>query len=166
MPNNRNIKSIVVSNPKDGKTINRGVYDEQGEFIMYQEGFKDLQKDIPNAIPLNELGMQNFLKTAGSNAKNLKAAFLTDVRNQELWAIVKNNYNDKEKSFDNVLTFERGSAQFNRIMGSPNFRSKMYGYGNHHNAIGGKVPNKVIVVPKQAQADDPDAELILAVVFA
>ncbi|USW57234.1 hypothetical protein Slin15195_G105530 [Septoria linicola] len=156
-------RQVVVTNKESGEMINRGTYDTDGKFIVYQDAFKDAQKDVNPKIPLNEIGVQNFKNAAGDKAKNLKAVYLTDVQNKELWGIVRQNYDDVKQPFEQVLTFQRGTPQFDRIMGSPNFSSKFYSFGNHHNALGNKVPDKVVVAPKQAP--EGTGGLTLAVVF-
>lgn len=117
------VHRITVYNEATKQPINAGTYDTDGKFIVFAAAFKENQAGIPPAkrIPLNEMGMQNFLTAAGEKAKNLKAAFLFDVQNKEFWAITKQNYDDMKQSFDKVLTFERGSPQFDRYMGSPKF---------------------------------------------
>lgn len=86
-----------------------------------------------------------------------------DIQNKEFWDIIRKSYNEKRQKFDQVLTFESGSSQFDRIMGSPNFGSKFLGFGHHHNAIGDKIPDKVIVIPKDVAG--AERKLTVAVVF-
>ena len=157
------VDRVAVLYRKDKGMVNRGSYDPDGNFIMYQDAFKKTNDDVAKKLPLNEIGMQNFINVAGDNTKNLKAAFLMDVQNKEFWAITRQNYNDMKQPFDQVLTFEHGTPQFNRYMGSPSLFSKFYSFGNHHNAIGNKIPDKVIVIPKQAEGSG--GQLTVAVVF-
>ncbi|CAG8957506.1 hypothetical protein HYFRA_00011488 [Hymenoscyphus fraxineus] len=163
------LRQTVVISVKDSKMINRGTYDKNGQFIVYQDAFKDADTAAGTKVPLNEIGMQQFQKATlvgtqdMGKTKNFKAAFLMDVQNKEFWAITRENYNDMKQPFSEILTFNRGTPQFDRIMGSPNFNSKFYSFANHHNAIGNKVPDKVIVVPKQAE--NSGNKLTVAVVF-
>ncbi|KAI1840390.1 hypothetical protein JX266_013398 [Neoarthrinium moseri] len=149
---------LTVRNPNDAQPISQALYDPDGNYIMYQVAFKDGNK-ATDKVPLNEIGMQNFLRVAGpdkaknkpDSTKNFKAAFLMDIQNKEFWGITRQNYNDMKQPFSEVLTFNRGTPQFDRYMGSPNIKSKFFSYGNHHNAIGNKVVDKIIIIPKQAE---------------
>lgn len=58
------------------------------------------------------------------------------------------------KTFDQVVTFQKGTPQFNRLMGSPNLSSKFFAFTNHHNAIGNKLPIKIVLMPKQVPVQD------------
>lgn len=145
----KNVPGDPAANPASGDTINRGTYDTSGNFIVYQDAFKEANTVTgAKKTPLNEMGAQNFIRAAGDNAKNLKAAFLTDVQNKEFWGITRQNYNDMKQPFSQVLTFKSGTPQFDRYMGSPNFGSKWLSFINHHNAIGNAVPDKIVVIPK------------------
>lgn len=130
---------------------NRGTYDPDGRFIVFQDAFKANNDFVENHVPLNEIGMQNILHVAGDKAKNLQGAFLTDIQNEGFWAIVRQNYRDMGKTFADRVTFAAGSKQFQRLMGSPNFKSKLLGMSNHHNALGNKVPISVTTAPKQVK---------------
>jgi len=158
------LRQTVVNTADGRQMINRGTYDKGGQFIAYQDAFKDADTAAADKkIPLNEIGLQNFKAAAGVNTNKLKAAFLMDIQNKEFWGIIRNNYNDLKQPFDQVLTFKSGTPQFDRIMGSPNFKSKFFAFGNHHNDIGDPVPDKVIVIPKDAP--DSGNKLTVAVVF-
>nr|POE51814.1 hypothetical protein CFP56_26021 [Quercus suber] len=158
------VERRVVTNSDTGETINGGVYDKYGKFVVFQDAFKE-ENTVPNSIPLNEIGMQSFIKVAGENTKNFKVGIFANIVNKEFWAITRSNYNDAGQPFEQVLTFEHGSPGFDQFMGSPNIRSKFYAFGNHHNAIGSKVPDRIIVIPKQAQDTRGDGQLDVAVVF-
>ncbi|SMQ50234.1 unnamed protein product [Zymoseptoria tritici ST99CH_3D7] len=149
--NKANVKMISIANKKGGAPINRGIYDTEGRFIMYQEADKRAQPKDGYQLPVWEMGMQSFIESAPGKTQNLKVVFLMDIQNTEFYKIVRANYNEAKQPFDQILTFNSGTPAFNRIMGSPNFRSKFLAYGYHHNAIGNKVPDKVVVAPKQAQ---------------
>lgn len=158
------MSEIRVSNSR-GELVNRGTYDKEGRFIVYQDAFKEA--DTATGVkktPLNEVGMQLFLAEAGDKAKNFRVAFLSNVQNQEFWAMVKQAYTDLGQEFKQVLTFERGTPQFERFMGSPNFFSKFFSFSNHREAIGNKVPDKVIVAPKQVEGNTSGG-LAVAIVF-
>ncbi|KAI1868396.1 hypothetical protein JX265_007219 [Neoarthrinium moseri] len=144
------VTQVSVRNGKDPEPINQGIYDPNGNYIMYQVAFKD-GNNVADKIPLNEIGMQNFQKVAGDNTKNFKAAFLMELQNKEFWGITRQNYNDMKQPFSEVMTFNRGTPQFERYMGSPNINSKFFSYGNHHNAIGNKIVDKIVIIPKQAE---------------
>lgn len=147
-----------------GQMINRGTYDKGGQFIVYQDAFKEANTITgPKKTPLNEMGTQNFIAAAGDNTGKFKAAFLTDIQNKEFWAITRQNYNDMKQPFDQVLTFKSGTPQFDRYMGSPNFGSKFFSFGNHHNAMGDGIPDKVIVIPKDVE--NSGNKLTVGVVF-
>ncbi|KAG6099711.1 hypothetical protein E4U30_006153 [Claviceps sp. LM220 group G6] len=160
-----NLKQVAVYPSKShAQFINRGTYDPNGRIILYQDAFKDLNVGQgAKKIPLNEMGMQNFKSVAGEKTKNLKAVFLMDVQNKEFWAITRESYNARKQPFKEILTFPRGSPEFNRFMGSPNFSSKFYSFANHHNAIGNKVPDKVIVMTREHP--NSGGKLTVAVTF-
>ncbi|KAK8132089.1 hypothetical protein PG999_000262 [Apiospora kogelbergensis] len=141
---------VTVKRASDKQDINIGTYDPKGNFIYYESAFKDANT-VEDKIPLNEMGMQNFKKIAGDNTKNFKAAFLGDIQNKEFWEITRQNYNDMKQPYSQVMTFEHDTAQFERYMGSPNLNSKFFSWGNHHNAIGNKVVDKIVIIPKQAE---------------
>lgn len=161
------VSKMVVTNKAPGSpTIIQGTYAKNGQFIVYQDAFKAADTTPGTKVPLNEMGLQNFIaasKDAPGGATNFKAAFLTNIQNKEFWAITRQNYNDKNQPFNQVLIFPRGTPEFDRYMGSPNFNSKFFSFANHHEAIGNKVPDKVIVIPKQAE--NSGNELTVAVVF-
>ncbi|KAG6010739.1 hypothetical protein E4U21_004127 [Claviceps maximensis] len=159
------LKQVSVYSAKSqGRLINRGTYDPQGRVILYQDAFKDLNVGQgAKKIPLNEMGMQNFKSVAGDKTKNLRAVFLMDVQNKEFWAITRECYNARRQSFNEILTFEHGSPEFNRYMGSPNFKSKFYSFANHHGSIANKTPDKVVVIPKQHEKSG--GKLTVAIVF-
>jgi hypothetical protein len=135
-----------------GAEINTAAIDPRGHFVVWEVAFKE-KNNFPDAIPLNELGMQSFIKVAGANTKNLKVAFLSDIQNKEFWAITRQNYNDRKATFEQVLTFERGTPQFDRYIGSPNIGSKLFGLANHHNAISNREPSKIVIMPKQVKLE-------------
>ncbi|KAK2599120.1 hypothetical protein QQS21_005381 [Conoideocrella luteorostrata] len=146
------VETSVHLKGNGGSLINRGTYDEGGRFIVYQDAFKEA--DTAKKVPLNEMGMQNFLNAANpksQKSQNFKTAFLMDVQNKEFWEITRQNYNDLKQPFSQVLTFRRGTPQFNRYMGSPNFNSKFYSFANHHDSIGNKIPTSIVVIPKQVE---------------
>jgi hypothetical protein len=156
--------TTVVSPAGSNQIINRGTYDKEGRFVVWQDAFKENDKAPSNKkVPLNEMGMQNFIATAGDKTKNFKVAFLMDIQNKEFWGITRQSYNDKMQPFEQVLTFQHGTPQFERFMGSPNINSKFYYFINHHNAIGNKTPEKVIVIPKQVE--NSGGKLTVALVF-
>ncbi|OAQ59216.1 hypothetical protein VFPPC_16897 [Pochonia chlamydosporia 170] len=155
-------QTTVSVKGEPGSIINKGTYDKEGRFIMYQSAFKELNPKN-SKTPLNEMGMQSFISAAGDKTKNLKAVFLMDVQNKEFWAITRQNYNDLKQPFTQVLTFQRNTPQFDRYMGSPNMNSKLYSFANHHNAIGNKIPTSIIVIPKKAE--NSGNKLTAAVIF-
>ncbi|KAK8003963.1 hypothetical protein PG989_003682 [Apiospora arundinis] len=141
---------VTVRRASDKKDINIGTYDPKGNFIYYESAFKEAN-NVEDKIPLNEVGMQNFKKIAGDNTKNFKVAFLANIQNKEFWEITRQNYNDVKQPYSQVMTFEHGTPQFDRYMGSPNINSKFFSWGNHHNAIGNKQVDKIVVIPKQVE---------------
>jgi hypothetical protein len=147
-----NFKKIIVRNFGSHEAINTASFDPDGRFVVWEAAFKQAN-DVADAIPLNELGMQSFIKAVGAKTKNLKVAFLANIQNKEFWAITRQNYNDKKAGFDRVLTFERGTEQFKRYMGSPNLGSKFYAFANHHRAISNRVPSKIVIMPKQVKVE-------------
>ncbi|KAG5923432.1 hypothetical protein E4U42_004963 [Claviceps africana] len=161
----RNLRQISVHPIRNHMVlINRGTYDADGKIILYQDAFN--ANNIGQGakrIPLNEMGMQNFKSVAGDKTKNLRAVFLMNVQNKEFWGITRECYNARGQPFSEVLTFERGTAEFNRFMGSPSFSSKFLSFANHHNAIDNKVPQRVIVMPEQHA--NSGGKLTVAVVF-
>lgn len=155
--------TVTEKGGDSGAVIAQGSYDPEGRFMVYQMAFKDENNKVADHVPLNEISMQNFIAVAGDQTKNLKAAFITDIQNKGFFAITRQNYNDLKQPFDKVLTFERGTPQFYRYMGSDNIRSTIFSFGNHHHAIGNKIIDKIIVIPKQVQGSDD--ELAVAIVF-
>ncbi|KAG5983916.1 hypothetical protein E4U55_006699 [Claviceps digitariae] len=146
--------------------MNRATYDPEGRMIIFQDAFNELNVGKgAKRIPLNEMGLQNFMNVAGDKAKNLRAVFLMDVQNKEFWAITRECYNARGQPFTQILTFERGTAEFNRFMGSPNFNSKFFSFANHHDALGNKVPYKVIVIPMQHAEEGKVGKLTVGIVF-
>ncbi|CAK3917485.1 Hypothetical predicted protein [Lecanosticta acicola] len=153
--------------------INRGTYDPLGNFIMYQDAFRTNERaPADERVPLGEMGLQLYqqaLSTTQRTTGNLKAAFLMNIQNKGFWAITIQNYNDLRTPLDKVLTFKSGTPQFERYMGSDNLKSKFYAFANHHWAIGNKIPDQIIVVPKQAMKTDAtigqSPQLIAVVIF-
>lgn len=143
------------------EAITRATYHKEGEFIIYEKAFKG--NNVPDGLPLNEMNMQIFKDVAGDKTKNFKAAFLMDIQNKEFWGITRQNYDDMKQPFTEVLTFKTGTPQFDRYMGSPNLNSKFFSFINHHNALGNKVPVKIVVIPKQVE--NSAGQLTAAVVF-
>ncbi|CAG8956015.1 hypothetical protein HYFRA_00008871 [Hymenoscyphus fraxineus] len=127
--------------------ICRATYADDGQFIIYQHAYKE--NDGVGEIPINEIQMQNFFAASKENAKNFRAAFFENIQNKEFWAITRENYNDMKQPYTKALTFERGTPQFDRYMGSPNIWSKFWGFGNHHNALGKPIPMRIIITPTQ-----------------
>jgi hypothetical protein len=155
--------TVRKSDANEDQLVTEGSYDPEGKIIVYQNAFKEQNVQVTDPIPLNEIAMQNFIRVAGDNTRNLKAAFITDIQNKGFFDITRKNYNDKHENFKTVLTFKAGTAEFNRYIGSDNVKSKMFSFINHHNAIGNKKIEKIVVAPMQA--DKADHELSIAIVF-
>lgn len=143
----------------------RATYDPDGKYIIYQEAYKNTQPEEGDKLPIPEIGMQNFLDFTGDKAKHLKVALLANIKNEQTWDMTRDTYNELKIKFDQRKTFEKGTKEFDRFVGSPNFGSKFFGYGNHHNAIGNKIPYKVTIVPKQAVGKKDFDEMTIAVFF-
>ena len=159
------VTRVTVADKNDDKNnvIIISSYDPKGDFIVFQSAFKKGNNEIPGHVPLNEMNMQNFIKVAGHNTKNVRAAFIENIMNKGFFDITRQNYNDMKQPFDKMLTFNRGTPQFDRFMGSEIIWSKVVSFTNHHNAIGNKIIEKIVVVPKQAK--NSDEELAVAIVF-
>ena len=129
--------------------------------------FKDKNTGFTHPLPLNEMGMQNFINTAGANTKDLETVILADIQNKEFWAITE-NYNDKKQGFNQVLTFAKDTdkPQFLRFMGSPNLASKFYAFSNHHNALDDNVPTSITIIPRQAQGTSGDPDFVTGLIAA
>ncbi|CAG8977876.1 hypothetical protein HYALB_00001753 [Hymenoscyphus albidus] len=120
---------------------------DNGLFIIYQHAYKE--NDDVGEIPINEIQMQTFFDASKGNSRSFRVAFLENIQNKEFWAITRENYNDMRQPYTKVLTFERGTPQFDRYIGSPNIWSKFWGFGNHHNALGKPILMRIIVTPAQ-----------------
>ncbi|EME80201.1 uncharacterized protein MYCFIDRAFT_77963 [Pseudocercospora fijiensis CIRAD86] len=79
---NQQVHEITVGNQK-GQVVNRSSYNTDGNSIVYSIAFKKANNDVRGHIPLNELGLQNFIRIAGPKTKNLQAVFLTNIQNKE-----------------------------------------------------------------------------------
>lgn len=160
------LKSVSVSNKATREVINTAYFHPNGEFIVWEHAFKQAN-NVANAIPLNELGMQSFIQAVGAaNTKNLKVAFLANIQNKEFWAITRQTYNEQKKPFDQMLSFNRGTAEFTRFMGSPNLASKFFGFANHHRAINNRVPTKIVIMPKQVETKGTDPKVPIGQLWA
>lgn len=152
------LKKVVVWGPDPEKSsvdkpIFEATFDSGGKFIIYQHAFKENQSKLSITVPLNEVSMQSFLSASKEKSKEFKVAFIQNVQNKAFWEIVRQSYNDRKQPYTQILTFERGTTQFERIMGSPNFASRFFSFANHHNALGDKIPKRIVVAPKQTSEE-------------
>jgi hypothetical protein len=90
--------------------------------------------------------------------------FIVNIQNQEFWNVVRASYDERNKPFEQVLTFtpEHNKAAFDRFMGTPNISSKLFGFSNHYIALGRNPPRSIVVIPQQSTGAD---ELSIALVF-
>jgi hypothetical protein len=135
--------------------------DNAGRYFIMQDSFKYEDKSN-SGIPLNEIVMQNFLDVAKSKASDFRVMFIVNVQNQEFWDVTRANYDSSDTPFDQVMTWKSDSFQFKRYMGSPNISSKLFGFLNHHIALGKRKPVQIVVIPQQVKNSE---DLSVALVF-
>jgi hypothetical protein len=162
--NNQAAQQIQI-NPSSGadamKSIIKMTIDDGGRYFIKQDSFKATDQ-TGSGIPLNEMAMQSFLRVAGANADKFSVMFIVNIQNQEFWNVVRANYDDYKAPFEKVLAFKAGTVAFNRLLGTQNINSMLFGFQNHYIALGRKMPTRIIVIPKEV----PNAgELSIALVF-
>jgi hypothetical protein len=153
----------IVSSADASKSIVKMTIDADGRYFIMQDSFKATDQ-TGSGIPLNEMVMQNFLHVAGTNADQFAVMFIVNIQNQEFWNVVRASYDERNKPFEQVLTFtpEHNKAAFDRFMGTPNISSKLFGFSNHYIALGRNPPRSIVVIPQQSTGAD---ELSIALVF-